>query len=162
MQMMSKKLLIILIVVLIIVVAAAVVLVLKFMELKNPEAPSDYAAVYLQSGEIYFGKLRLFPLPTLKNVWYLQRGVNAQNEVQLGILPFKNALWGPIDKIYLNPKNIIWWTYLRNDSELAKNLSNPDLLKQLTQPNKNQQNQSPNQPPLQNNLEGLQATTTKQ
>jgi hypothetical protein len=171
MQMISKKLFIILSIVLVIAIAVAAVLIFKFMQIKNPESPSEYAAVYLQTGEIYFGKINWFPPISLKNVWYLQRGVNAQNEVQLGILPFKNSFWGPIDKIYLNPKNIVWFTYLKNNSELVNALKNPDLLKQLNQPNQPQPNQPnealpQNQPQtqinLQNNLEKSAVPITKQ
>ena len=76
-----------------------------------------YWAVYLNTGDIYFGKLNYFPSFYLSDVWFLQRNANdAQNP--LSIAKFTNALWGPQDKIYLNEKNIIWKTKLREDSQI--------------------------------------------
>jgi hypothetical protein len=91
--------------------------------------PSSYAAVYLSTGDIYYGKLSWFPSPHLTDVWYLQKG--GANGTQFGIAPFTSAFWGPINEVYLNPNQIIFWTYLRNNSEIAEALSNPVLLQQL-------------------------------
>ncbi len=95
---------------------------------------SAYSAVYLVTGDIYFGKLTLFPRPHLRNVWFIQRGVDQQNQPQLGVAALKNAFWGPVDEIYLNPKNIVFWTKLRSDSQLAKALDNPESVGPLTGP----------------------------
>lgn len=81
-----------------------------------------YTAVYLQTGDIYFGKMSWFPWPRLKEVWFLQRTVGAENQPQLGVAPFKTVFWGPTDEVRLNPKQIIWWTTLREDSELLKGI----------------------------------------
>jgi hypothetical protein len=107
----------------------------KILGRENPEGPSKYSAVYLQTGDIYFGELSWFPWLSLKNVWLLQRSVDEQNQVQLGVVPFKNSFWGPIDKIYLNPKQVVFWTNLKKDSQLAKALDNPNIL------NSSEQNQ---------------------
>lgn len=137
MQFLSKKLFISLLIILIIVLVAAIILVLKINQYKNPESPSKYAAVYLQTGEIYFGEFSWFPWPKLKNVWYLQRSIDNQNQPQVSIVAFKNSFWGPIDKIYLNPKQVIWITYLKNSSQLTTYFNNPELLKQNVQGNVN-------------------------
>lgn len=124
----SKKTFIILLIFLLIVLGGAYFYVYKMINQNNEDAPSDYVAVYLQTGEIYFGKIDWFPLPSLKNVWYIQRTVNSQNQSQLGILPLKNLFWGPIDRIYINPKQISFWTYLKKSSQLVKVFENPDIL----------------------------------
>lgn len=127
--MFSKKIAFILIA-LVIVVVAVIALVgawaAKTLQL-NPTGPSEYSAVYLSTGDIYFGKLDWFPKPRLTNVWFLQRTADAAGASQLGIVPFKNAFWGPVDKVYLNPTQIIFWTRLRNDSQVAKAFANPEL-----------------------------------
>ncbi len=130
MQFLSKKLFITLLIILIIVLVAVIILVFKINQAKNPESSSKYAAVYLQNGEIYFGEFSWFPWPKLKNVWYLQRTIDGQNQPQVSIVAFKNSFWGPIDKVYLNPKQIVWMTYLKNSSQLTTYFNNPDLLKQ--------------------------------
>jgi hypothetical protein len=154
-RVLSKKLLISLIIILVVVLGFGIWLGLKLVNQNNPDQASNYAAVYLQSGDIYFGKLDWFPWPRLKNVWYFQKTVDSQNQVQLGISPFKNLFWSPIDEIYLNPKQVIFWTYLKNSSQLVSYFNNPELLKQ------NQNIQSPEQPNqnLEQNI--LNQTSTK-
>jgi len=77
----------------------------------------SYWAVYLNTGDIYFGKLSLFPRFSLSDVWFLQRNADdAQN--YLSIAKFDDAFWGPQDKIYINEKNIIWKTKLREDGQV--------------------------------------------
>jgi hypothetical protein len=130
---MNKKLIIILILVIILIVAVAVWIALVVAR-PNESGPSTYSAVYLSTGDIYFGKLSWFPWPKMKDVWYLQRGVDQQNQPQLGVAQFKNAFWGPIDEIYLNPKEIIFWTSLRKDSQLTKAFANPTSVQSAVPP----------------------------
>ena len=100
---------------------------------QGPEAASRYSAVYLTTGDIYFGELSWFPWPHLNDVWLLQRGVDAQNQVQFGVVPFTNAFWSPISKLYLSPKQVVFWTRLRNDSEVARYMANPGLFESQQQ-----------------------------
>jgi hypothetical protein len=143
-RLISKKLLIILLIILVIVLVLGIWLGVKILGRENLESPSKYSAVYLQTGDIYFGELSWFPWPSLKNVWLVQRSVDQQNQVQLGIVPLKNSFWGPTDKIYLNPKQVVFWTNLRKDSQLIKALENPNILNSAGQ---NQQMQQPQQLP---------------
>ncbi|MBI4086284.1 MAG: hypothetical protein HY433_03550 [Candidatus Liptonbacteria bacterium] len=98
----------------------------------NPASASEYSAVYLSTGDIYYGILSWFPLPRLTNVWSLQRSGD-QNNPQIALVAFKNSLWGPVDEIRLNPKQIIFWTRLRNDSQVLKAIRNPDSLQPQAQ-----------------------------
>ena len=88
----------------------------------------------MATGDIYFGKMSWFPWPRLRGVWYLQRTVSEANQPQLGVIPFSSVFWGPVDSMYLNPRQIVFWTNLRSDSELAKALGNPSILNQLQSP----------------------------
>ena len=96
--------------------------------MKRDEGASAYSAVYLTTGDVYFGKLSWFPHPHMTNVWLLQRGVDAQNQPQLGASPFKNAVWGPMDEVTFSEKQIVFWTRLRSDSQVAKGFENPQSL----------------------------------
>jgi hypothetical protein len=170
-QLIPKKILIILLIILVIVLGLGIWLGVKILGRENPETPSKYSAVYLQTGDIYFGELSWFPWPSLKNVWLIQRTIDQQNQAQLGIVPLKNSFWGPTDKIYLNPKQVVFWTNLRKDSQLVKALENPNILnagagvqnqqmqqsQQLPQ-NINQNNSLPNQ---QNKSNTEQATSSE-
>ncbi len=133
--MLPKKTVFILIGVLVVLIAVIVVLGAQYISLAkpNPAGPSAYSAVYLASGDIYYGKLDWFPWPRLTNVWFLQRS-QVGGQSQLGITPFKSAFWGPVDEIELNSRQIIFWTRLRNDSQVVKAFENPELLQQQPQP----------------------------
>ena len=116
------------------VIAAALLVVVAigigigmFVDWKDNTA-SEYSAVYLVTGDIYFGRLSWLPVPHLTNVWVIQRGVGAQNQVQFGIVPFKGAAWGPVDRVNLNPREIVFWTRLRKDSQVAQAFQNPSLI----------------------------------
>lgn len=78
------------------------------------EGSSGYVAVYLDTGDIYFGKLRLFPSFSLEDVWYLQVGTSQNPGV--GVLPLNSVFWGPSERVYLQPKHVVWVTHLRADS----------------------------------------------
>ena len=101
---------------------------------QNPSGASEYSAVYLSTGDIYYGILFWFPQPRLKNVWFLQRGVDQNNQPQLSIGQLSRAFWGPVDEVYLNPKQIIFWTRLRNDSQVLQAIQNSGSLQPQSQP----------------------------
>ncbi len=109
-------------------------------------AASSYTAVYLASGDIYFGKLYWFPSPKLVDAWLLQRSVDQQNQPQLGLVPFKNAFWKPQGDIYLNSKQILFWAPVAADSQVATALANPQAVQQQMQ-QQQQQQQPPQQAP---------------
>jgi hypothetical protein len=115
---MSKLNKILLAVVIILLIILGVVIYWQKIGFEKP-----YWAVYLETGDLYFGKLNRFPRLSLSNVWFLQ--VNSQ-EVQssLGVAKFGQAFWGPQDKIYLNEKNIIWKAKLRDDSQVLNFIKN--------------------------------------
>jgi len=84
----------------------------------------SYWAVYLGTGDLYFGKLSSFPKLSLSDVWFLQRNPqDTQNP--LSLTKFGNAFWGPEDKIYLNEKNVVWKTKLKEDSQVVQFIKNP-------------------------------------
>lgn len=92
--------------------------------------PSPYSVVSLASGEIYFGKLSWFPTPRLKNVWMVQVSVDKDNQRQVNIAQFDKSFWSPVDEINFNPKEILWWSRLRSDSQVVKVLENPQSVQQ--------------------------------
>ncbi|MEK9180578.1 MAG: hypothetical protein AAB897_04170 [Patescibacteria group bacterium] len=130
--MFPKKLFIILLVIIIAIVAVGVWLGFKFFGTPDPAGPSPYSAVYLVSGDIYFGKLSWFPRPLLRDVWFLQRGVDPQTQQpQFGLNKFTTAFWGPVDEMRLNPDQILFSTRLRNDSQVAQAFANPQVQEQV-------------------------------
>jgi len=112
---------------LIIVVVLLVVLVVLLVRQYFVKGPSYYA-VYLRTGDLYFGELSTFPSFVLKNVYLLQ--VNAQNQQNpINIQKFANVFWGPEDYLKINKDEVVWYTKLSPDGQLAKLIkNNPNLM----------------------------------
>jgi hypothetical protein len=80
---------------------------------------SDYYAVYLRTGDLYFGELSRFPYFTLRNVHLFR--VNSQNPQEpVSVQKFKDVFWGPEDYIKINRSDVVWYTKLAKDGQLAK------------------------------------------
>lgn len=121
---MNKKYIFILAIVLVALITLTAWIAISLGQ-ENPNSPSRYSAVYLSSGDIYFGELSLFPKAKIKNPWLIQQTTNAQNQPELSIVPLSGAFWGPSKTVYLNTEQIVFWTRLRKDSQIAQYLSNP-------------------------------------
>lgn len=102
----------------------------------------SYWAVYLDSGDLYFGKLNKFPRLSLRDVYFLQGNPDDQQN-PLTMAKFSQAFWGPEDKIYLNEKKIVWKAKLKENSQVVQFIKNPQASQnqQSTQPNAESQNQ---------------------
>lgn len=121
---MTKKIIIFLAIIVVLFLALTAWLLPKIGGAKN-SSPSSYSAVYLRTGDVYFGKLSWFPKPQLSNVWLLQRSVDEENNPQVGVVPLDEVFWGPIDKIYFNASEVVFWTSLRNDSPVIELIDKP-------------------------------------
>lgn len=120
-----NKILVIIIVVLVLILGGIVAWQTWF-------AGPSYYAVYLRTGDLYFGELTRFPSFGLKHVYMLQ--VNAQNgQNPVSIQKFTNVFWGPEDSVKLNRDEVVWYTKLKPESQLVKLITaNPDLLPAAT------------------------------
>ena len=85
----------------------------KAGSIKNP-----YYAVYLQTGDMYFGKLSRFPKLSLTDVWFLQRNIQDE-QGGFELIKFSNAMFGPTDKMEINRENVVWISKLRDDSQVV-------------------------------------------
>lgn len=122
-------------IVIILIIAAAAVWAWKEMaSAQDPNGPSAYSAVYLTSGDVYFGKLSWFPTPHMTDVWYLNRSTTQSGQSQLAVAPLKNVFWGPVDEVNFNPAQILFWTSLSNGSQLVKGFENPSSLQNAPAP----------------------------
>jgi hypothetical protein len=102
---------------LIIVIVLALILVGLIAKQVFWGSTPSYYAVYLRTGELYFGKLSLFPSFKLTNVYLLQ--VNAQNsENPVSIQKFSNVFWGPENYIKINKDEVVWYTKISPQSQL--------------------------------------------
>ena len=85
----------------------------KTDSIKNP-----YSVVFLNTGDMYFGKLSRFPRLALSDVWFLQ--VTAQeDQTGFNLAKFSNAVFGPKDKMEINRENVVWISKLADDSQVV-------------------------------------------
>lgn len=88
-------------------------------------APSGYTAVYMTSGDVYFGKLHWFPKPYLADALYITKTPGQDGQMQFGLAAFKSVIWGPTGDIYFNPLQVLLTAPLRNDSPIVQEIENP-------------------------------------
>jgi hypothetical protein len=135
----TNKFLLAVVIILVLVVAALVVWQVGFKS-------ATYSAVFLRSGDLYFGELTQFPSFGLKHVYTLS--VTGDQENPISIQRFKNVFWGPQDWLKINRDEVVWMTELDQAGQLAQLIkTNPDLLP-TGQP---QQGQQLPQAPTENN-----------
>jgi hypothetical protein len=102
----------------------------------NSAAPSGYIAVYMTTGDVYFGKPNWFPSLSLTNALYLQRSTDQTGKTQIGIAPFSGVFWQPVGDIHLNGQQILFWASISKGSQIVQAIENPASLT-------NQQQQAP-------------------
>ncbi len=86
---------------------------------KNISFQRPYYAVYLQTGDMYFGHLCRFPRLTLTDIYFLQQ-VQNEGEMGLSLQKFEQAAFAPQDKMELNRSNIVWIAKLQPDSQVVQ------------------------------------------
>ncbi len=97
-----------------------VVLVLVgFMLWNNTDRTPVYHAVYLNTGDMYFGELSRFPRLKLTNTWHLQQG---QDGISLN--KFSDSAWGPNGTLKLNSEAVVWISRISDDSPLIQAFEN--------------------------------------
>ena len=89
---------------------------------------SPLYAIYLRTGDLYFGELVRVPYFGLKHVYLLQ--VNAANEENpVSVQKFTNVFWGPEDFVKINRDEVVWMTRVSDESQLTQVIrANPDLV----------------------------------
>lgn len=77
-----------------------------------------YVAVYLSSGEMYFGELKKFPRLALTRVHMLQQ--TNDKEKPFALQKLAGVFWEPEDALLLNDEQIVWMATLRRDGQVAR------------------------------------------
>lgn len=93
---------------------------------------SDYSAVFLTNGQVYFGKIGLISNEEvdITDIYYLQ--VNQQSGLQptnensnsaspdISLVKLGNELHGPNDKMRINRTQVLFTESLKSDSKVVK------------------------------------------
>jgi len=87
----------------------------------------EYTAVYLNTGDLYFGKVVQFPKFGLKDVWFLQTQTDQTGQVNFTLIKFTDAVYLPEDRLEINKDNVIWMTKLDKNSPVIQEIKNSRL-----------------------------------
>lgn len=90
----------------------------------------SYYGVFMDTGDLYFGKFSYFPRLALTDVYLLTRNSNSV-QTPFSLSRLSDFFWKPADKIILNPQNIVWMAPLQDNSPVAEFIKN--RLQQSTQ-----------------------------
>jgi hypothetical protein len=105
------------------VVLVLIIAVLGFLQYKTSQS-NGYSVVYLTTGEVYVGKLSVFPDLTLKDGYILQVNKDAtdpaKNTFQLN--PTNQALWAT-QVLHLVKENVVFYGSLMSNSKIAETLA---------------------------------------
>ena len=92
---------------------------------------TEYQAVFLDNGQVYFGKLENpeSTYPLLRNVFYVQNQVNQETKQTVSLLVKRGKEWHEPDVMYLNQRHVVMVEPVTPNSRLGQ------LIKQAnTQP----------------------------
>lgn len=78
---------------------------------------NSYYAVYLKTGDLYFGHLSAFPSLAMTDVHYIQK--NGTGDI-IELQKFADSVFNPEDKISVNRNNVVWIVKLKESSQVVK------------------------------------------
>ena len=102
-------------IILLVIIIVLAVYIFVFNKDYNWQIERPYYAVYLRTGDLYFGHLsKFFSRYNLTNVYLLQRDSSGNFSLQ----KFSQSVYQPEDKLILNRDNIVWISKIQKDSPL--------------------------------------------
>lgn len=107
------------------VVVVLLLIVLAFM-LWKPDfskivSGQSYYAVYLTTGDLYFGKMVWYRPDVLTDVRLIQtKQASEKEQPSLSLVKFSDIVWGPSNELKLNKKNILWTAKLSENSQVIQ------------------------------------------
>ncbi len=99
------------------------------MTKKSTTPSTEYQAVFLTNGQVYFGKISNTEenYVTLDNIYYLQvgpaqgSGTASENSSQnISLVKLGNELHGPVDEMHISRTQILFFEDLKNDGQVVK------------------------------------------
>jgi len=89
---------------------------------KGPEITTPYAAVLLDNGQLYYGKLANAgsKFPELTDVYYIQSSVNQESKAVTSVLVRRGNEWHGPDRMFLNERHIVLIEPVGTGSKVAQ------------------------------------------
>ncbi len=124
---MNKKIKIALLVLILVLVVGGSITVAA-LSVYKPDAIKNvfnkhYTVVYLDSGQMYVGKLSTFPHLILRGAYALQMVKDSEDDTKTNfqLVPLEDAIWSP-QEIRLNKDHIIFTAPVHEDSQVVQSL----------------------------------------
>ncbi len=88
----------------------------------EPIKEGEYQAVFLDNGQVYFGKLKFGgEFYQLTDVFYLQAGTGQLDQnASLALTKLGNEAHGPQDKMEINKAHVLFYEAMKSDSKVAQ------------------------------------------
>ena len=88
----------------------------------SPKFPTEFQAVLLSTGQVYYGKLEGFGTgyPVLRDVYYVKSQADPNTKQVTNILVRRGNEWHGPDRMYVNPASIIVVEPVSPGSQVAK------------------------------------------
>jgi hypothetical protein len=89
---------------------------------KGPEITTPYAAVLLDNGQLYYGKLvnAGSKFPELTDVYYIQSSVNQETKAVTSVLVRRGNEWHGPDRMFLNEHHVVLIEPVGTGSKVAQ------------------------------------------
>jgi hypothetical protein len=89
---------------------------------KGPEITTPYAAVLLDNGQLYYGKLvhTGASFPELTDVYYIQSQANQETKAVTSVLVRRGNEWHGPDRMFLNERHVILIEPVGTTSKVAQ------------------------------------------
>ena len=123
----SKFLVIVLIIAALLITAVLAIAAFGDLSSSNSIKSDKYQAVFLDNGQVYFGKLSNLNANyvELTDIYYLQVDQQVQPDQdtspqqQISLAKLGNELHGPEDQMFINPDKIVFWENLKDDGQVS-------------------------------------------
>jgi hypothetical protein len=85
------------------------------------ELKTEYQAVFLDNGQVFFGKAEVGPdFVTVRNVYYIQRAASQDSKEVRNILVKRGQEWHGPEFMHINKRHVVLIEPVAHDSQVAK------------------------------------------
>ena len=94
------------------------------------DTKTEYQAVFLDNGQVFFGKAEVGPeFVTVRDVFYIQNTMTQETKEVRNILVKRGQEWHGPDSMYINKTHVVLIEPVSHDSQVAKLIRESDKQK---------------------------------